>query len=319
MKNIFTLISLLLVTTFATAAFASDTEIKAELRSLEGQIEHGELHVSYELSASSWQAIQKAGIRPQLVLFEVTKDGRRDFRYSVDLTRRRAEISFPKELKIRRNDTLLVAVEGHRGFFHVDTTSFGEDCGQMIPLDLGRRAHHNKDEDRADQHDKPRKHHDRDDFAASIIKACGTAMSHNSSECIKLAADLEPAFAAATITACGTETEWDTEVKQCLRSAATYKTSNPAPVVTACGSATKWSSELMTCMTSAALHARPAEAVQACDAHTEWSSDLKQCLSASEPLGRNASAIINACGDTTSWSSELTSCIRKAGNLKRRG
>jgi hypothetical protein len=326
MKNVFTLLSLLMIATFATSAFAGETDISAELRSLEAQMERQELHVAYEFSPKSWQAIQKAGIRPQLVLFEATKDGRRDYRYSIDLTQRRADIGFPKNLAIRPHDKLLVAIEGHRGFFHVDTTTFGEACGDMIPLDIGGRGHSAKDDQDRD-HDRG---HDRDrgqkaekrrheGYAASIIQACGDAMSHNSSECIKLAADLEPAFAAATIRACGNETEWDTEVQQCMRSAAGYKTNDPAPVITACGIATNWSSELMTCMTSASQHARPAEAVQACDAHTEWNSDLKQCLNASEPLGRNAGAIINACGNTTKWSSELTSCILKAGTLKHRG
>lgn len=325
MKNIFTLLSLLMITTFATSAFAGETDISAELRSLEAQMERQELHVAYEFSPKSWQAIQKAGIRPQLVLFEATKDGRRDYRYSIDLTKRRADIGFPKSLGIRPNDRLLVAIEGQRGFFHVDTTTFGEDCGDMIPLDIGRRGHAAKDDrghdrdrgdDRRAKKDEKRRH---EGYAASIIQACGDAMSHNASECIKLAADLEPAFAAETIRACGNETQWDTEVQQCILSAAAYKTNDPSPVITACGTATNWSSELMTCMSSASQHARPAEAVQACDAHTEWNSDLKQCLNASETLGRGASAIINACGNTTQWSSELTSCIRKAAPLKRHG
>lgn len=329
MKKLLTLFTLLLVTTFATSAFAGDTEVKAIFSVLDGQFERNELQVSYEITPKSWREIQKAGIRPQLVLYEATRDGRQDFRFSVELTKRRANIGFPKNLRLQRNDRLLVAIEGHHGYFHVDTTTFGEDCGRMIPLDLGRRAHQGSDHhpDRGDHHpdhahpghDNPGGKHDRDGFAAKIIKACGTAMAHKSSECIKLAADLEPAFAAATITACGEETEWDTEVQQCLRSAATYKNQNPAPVVTACGNATKWSSELMTCMTAASTHAKPADAVEACDAHTEWNSDLKKCLNASEPLGRRASSIIRACGDTTQWSSELTSCIRKAGTLKRHG
>jgi len=156
MKNIFNLFTLLLITCFTTAAFAAETKIKVELRSLEGQIERNQLHVAYEVSPRSWQTIQKAGIQPELKVFEATKNGRQKLLYSVVLRRPNAELTLPKSLKIQQNDRLTVSIEGQRGRSKVIATSLGRSTSRMIPLAIAQPARDNHSRDRDEKFEKQR-------------------------------------------------------------------------------------------------------------------------------------------------------------------
>ncbi|MEZ4461196.1 MAG: hypothetical protein R3E66_16050, partial [bacterium] len=211
MSRFYAILLGLLVLLTAATGWAAETDLDVSLVQLDASLSRQQLTVTYDIQPKSWKQLRKAGIQPQLVLREATRDGRVDFRFAAKLDARQGTLAFPRELVVRPSDRLMIAIEGANGFSHVATTTFGERCGPAIPLEVrGVSGKQDGPQHHGDKHrDDKAKDHKRGNYAAAIVEACGKASKSNPSQCVSLAGNLPERSAAETIDACGEQTQWD--------------------------------------------------------------------------------------------------------------
>ena len=295
------------------AAFADSGDLKAEFRELDVKQRRAGIEIDYKITRPSWRAMKKAGVQPRLNLYTKGRRGDLNFRYSVQLDKRKGEIQLPKEIKIRGSKVVELEVIGFNGFYRVANTALGERCAPRLRIALGRGHHDGKGKGKlVDREER--------NFGPKLVKACKAATdSSNVSRCIAKAGALrhDP---IATVKACGANTRWGSDFNRCLDTAATFTRFSAAPSVLACGAATDWASDLNNCMKQAQTHKRePGRIIQACDEATTYSSDLKRCIKNASLLGRNADSVVAACSEGNRWSSSFHSCVEEAGEIRRRG